>query len=100
MAAESDADSFFRPSLAVGRGGVEVIDPMLEGDIDESVHLFLIDEVLPGVVKVRLGRPSHASVAEQRYLLAGLGIDAVGHLVGGDRGLGQLFVSCLSIFFT
>ena len=58
---------------------------MFEGIVGESVYCFLVDVVVAfACAHVGYGGESHESVAEDRNFFAGLGIGAVGHLVGGD----------------
>ena len=86
---ECDAEALFTFASAVGGRRVEVVDTVVEGELAESVHLFLVDGVAFGVLlgacaAVFGGWESHPAVAEQADLVALLRVGAIGHLVGGD----------------
>lgn len=95
MAFESDARGALRASLAVGGRGVEVVHAVGDGEVDQPVDLLLVD--LVGAVACAAaaeGRPAHAPVAQQRYLLARLGVGAVGHPVGRNLALRRAVARC------
>lgn len=81
VALESDARDALGLPLAVGRGGVEIVHPVRNGEIHQPVHRLLVDLVGIGSVTAH-GRPAHAAVSEQRNLLARPGIDAESHRIG------------------
>lgn len=73
VALESDARDALGLPLAVGRGGVEIVHPVRNGEIHQPVHRLLVDLVGIGSVTAH-GRPAHAAVSEQRNLLARPGL--------------------------
>ena len=72
MAAEGIAGEHLRLSAHVHRCRVEIVHAMLNGVIHQLVHLVLIV------------RQTHHAEAEQRHLLAGAVLYAVGHAVVDD----------------
>ena len=69
MTRESLAGSLFRETFAVHRGGVEVVDSMLQSVVHQFVDGFLVDVVLVLGIGARDGRPAHATVAQETDLL-------------------------------
>ena len=92
MPAQGYSRRMLRHALAVGGGCVEVVDPVAEGGVNQVVYGFLVDFVglVPGAPSGD-GRPAHAAVAENGYLLTRLGVLAVCHLVGRNLAGGGPF---------
>ncbi len=92
---QGDAGGVLAASLAVSRGGVEVVDAVLDGLVNQLVDHLLVDRR----GRFAAGSPfrglvfddgqAHHAVAQQRHLVAGLGVGAVGHLPFlGSQGRG------------
>ena len=76
----------------VHRGGVEIVDAVLEGEVHQAVDFVLVDDIAP--VGVFLHRPAHAAVAEgadARVVLEHLSLEFLVALeVGGGHLFGRL----------
>ena len=92
MAAQGYAHGLLGAPFAIGRRSVEVVHAMLQRGIHQPVYLLLVDNIVGGVFRVGYGGPAHTSVAEERHLVALRWIRAIGHLVGGNRGLRQILI--------
>ena len=91
MALQGYARAALRLALTVDGTRVEVVQPVLQG----VVHL-AVDHVLVELVAVvHLRRQSHHAVAEQRHLVARLGVRAVGHLAHGGLHLVLILIANL-----
>ena len=73
-------------ALAVGWRGVEVVHTVLDGIVHLLLHHLLVDDAGATLTLARVrveGGQAHHAVAQQRHLLARLGIGAVGHFALG-----------------
>ena len=85
MAAQRHAGGMLRFPLAICGRRIEIVHPVFQSLVHEAVHHILVNLLLPVAgTAAGNGGPAHASVAEQRHLLARLGIGAVCHSVGGN----------------
>ena len=80
--------------LEIYRSGVEVIDSVRDGVIHHLVDLLLVDHLVASLVPDH--GPAHAAVAEERDLVAGIGIGAQRHPFGHLRALPLLLRSGLA----
>ena len=75
----------FRAPYAVGGRCVEIVYSVGYGVVNQRVDGFLVK--IGGGIAPRAAshvEPAHASVSQERHLVAGRWVDAVGHAVGGD----------------
>ncbi len=79
MTAQSHSHCTFTESLAIGGRCIVVVDAMLHGIVDKTIHGFLVDVVTVGTGFGQC-RQTHTSVTEQRHLVAGDTVGPVGHL--------------------
>ncbi len=84
MTAEGDARGLLRHTLEVDRGGVEVVDTVLDGIVNHLIDEFLIEFGVGMFTQGAAafdGQSHHAESKEGDLLTVGVG--AHGHLVGG-----------------
>ena len=99
MAFERDAGDGLGAAFLVGRGGVKIVDPVLEGIIDQTVDGLLVQFRLFALLSGQ-GRPAHTAVAQQGDVVAvrsfAVGHPALGSGFGGgeERLLGRAEGRC------
>ena len=86
VALQRDSGCLFRQSAAIRRSGVEIVDAVLYCVVNEVVDSLLVDDF--AVVALFCG-PSHTAISENRHLLPGFGVGAIGHLVGRHLALSR-----------
>ena len=86
VAAQRDTRAAFRLSLTVDGTGVDIVQSVLQGVVNLTVNHLLVELL----VIIGLRRQTHHAVAQQRHLLLGLRVHAVGHLT--HRRLHLVFV--------
>ncbi len=80
MALESYTCSIFRLAAAIYRCRIEVVDTIFYCLVNKSVDCLLVYLASRLAFFVCECRPAHASISQQRHLVAGIRIGAIGHL--------------------
>ena len=89
MASQGDACRFLRMTLAIDRRGIEVVDNMRQGIVHQFVDSILINGRIVVIEQCTgsHGWQTHHTKAQERHLIARVGIDAIGHLPFGHLRL-------------
>ena len=88
MTTEGNTRTVFRLALTIDRGGVDIVQAMLQSIVNLFVDHFLIELVRI----IHLCRQAHHAITQDRHFFLGLGVLAVGHLTYGRFHLILIFL--------